>query len=65
MSDQPEDRYFVVPWDLSGVMMTAHKFREHLTLAEAKALQDEADKQGVMLLIYKEHPPTDTTPDHS
>jgi hypothetical protein len=65
VTDKPEDRYFVTPWDPSGVMMTAFKYREHLTLEEAKALQAEADKQGAMLLIYKEHPPTDTTPNHS
>ena len=59
-SDAPEDdasRYFVTVFDPSGVMMTARKFREHLTLAEAKAMQAEATKEGSFLLIYKEHPP--------
>jgi hypothetical protein len=37
--------------------MTARKMREHLTLAEAKALQAEVTKQGGMLLIYKEKRP--------
>ncbi len=55
--DEPGDRYFVTLYDPSGVMMTARKSREHLTLAEAKALQAEATKQGAMLLIYKENAP--------
>jgi len=57
-----EARYFVAAFDPTGVMMTAHKFREHLTLAEAKALQDEASRQGVMLLIYQEHDPATPKP---
>ena len=52
--EEPEARYFVALYDPSGVMMTAHKSREHLTLAEAKALQAEATNQGAMLLIYRE-----------
>jgi hypothetical protein len=32
------------------------KFCEHLSLAEAKALQDDATAKGVMLLIYEERP---------
>jgi hypothetical protein len=57
MTDEPEDRYFVVPWDTTGRLMTARKLKEHLTLAEAKAMQAEADRLGGMLLIYKETPP--------
>jgi hypothetical protein len=51
---QVEPRYFVVPYDPTGIMMSSRKFREHLTLDEAKALQDDATKQGAMLLIYEE-----------
>jgi hypothetical protein len=57
VADEPEARYFVALYDPSGVMMTARKSREHLTLAEAKALQAEATKHGAMLLIYRENPP--------
>jgi hypothetical protein len=49
-----EDRFFVTLFDPTGRMMTARKMREHLTLAEAKALQADVTKQGGMLLIYKE-----------
>ena len=52
VNDEP--RFFVVPFDTTGRMLTARKSREHLTLAEAKALQAEATKQGGMLLIYQE-----------
>jgi hypothetical protein len=37
--------------------MTARKMREHLSLAEAEAMQAEATRQGGMLLIYKESKP--------
>ena len=57
MADEPEARYFVALYDPSGVMMTARKYREHLSLADARALQAEATKHGAMLLIYKEDPP--------
>ena len=57
MIDEPEARFFVVIHDPSGVMMTARKAREHLTLAEAQALQAEATRHGAMLLIYRENPP--------
>ena len=60
MTDEPAARYFVVLYDPSGVMMTARKYREHLSLADARALQAEATKHGAMLLIYKEDPPTGT-----
>ena len=56
MADEPEARYFVVLFDPSGVMMTARKHREHLMLAEARALQAEAAEHGAQLLIYKEEP---------
>lgn len=52
VADEP--RFFVTGFDPSGTMMTARKVREHLTLAEAKALQAEATGHGGMLLIYKE-----------
>jgi hypothetical protein len=45
--------------------MTARKMREHLTLAEAKAMHAEATRQGGMLLIYKESnrdSPTEASP---
>ena len=51
---EAEDRFFVSVFDPTGTMMTARKMREHLTLAEAKALQADATEQGGMLLIYKE-----------
>jgi hypothetical protein len=51
---ESEDRFFVALFDPTGTMMTARKMREHLTLAEAKALQADATEQGGMLLIYKE-----------
>ena len=54
MTDEPAARYFVVLYDPSGVMMTARKYREHLSLADARALQAEATKHGATLLIYKE-----------
>ena len=57
MTDEPEARYFVALYDPSGVMLTVQKPREHLMLAEAKALQAEASKHGTMLLIYRENPP--------
>lgn len=57
MTDELEARYFIVLHDPSGVMMTARKAREHLTLEEARALQIEATKHGAMLLIYRENPP--------
>lgn len=57
MTDEPAARYFVVLHDPSGVLMTASKYREHLSLADARALQAEATKHGAMLLIYKENPP--------
>ena len=57
VADEPEARYFVALHDPSGVMMTARKSREHLTLAEAKALQADATRHGAMLLIYRENPP--------
>ena len=57
MTDEPAARYFVVLHDPSGVLMTASKYREHLSLADARALQAEATKHGAMLLIYKEDPP--------
>jgi len=56
VTDEPAARYFVVLYDPSGVMMTARKYREHLSLADARALQAEATKHGAMLLIYKEDP---------
>ena len=55
--DEAEDRFFVSLFDPTGTMMTARKMREHLTLAEAKALQADATEQGGMLLIYKEKRP--------
>ncbi len=54
---ESEDRFFVTLFDPTGTMMTARKTREHLTLAEAKALQADATEQGGMLLIYKEKRP--------
>ena len=51
---EAEDRYFVSLFDPTGIMMTARKMREHLTLVEARALQGEVTEQGGMLLIYKE-----------
>jgi hypothetical protein len=54
---EAEDRFFVTLFDATGTVMTARKMREHLTLAEAKALQAEVTKQGGMLLIYKEKRP--------
>ena len=63
VADEP--RFFVTGFDPSGTMMTARKVREHLTLAEAKALQAEATRHGGMLLIYKEKEtpkPEDITP---
>jgi hypothetical protein len=58
VTDEPAAaRYFVALYDPSGVMMTAQKYREHLSLADARALQAEATKHGAMLLIYKEDPP--------
>lgn len=56
-ADEPDDRYFVAAFDPSGVLMTASKYREHLSLADARALQAEAAKQGATLMIYKENPP--------
>ena len=61
--DAREARYFVATFDPTGVMMTAHKFAEHLTLAEAKALQDEASRRGVMLLVYQEQDPATPKPE--
>jgi hypothetical protein len=55
--DEAEDRFFVSLFDSTGIMMTARKMREHLTLAEAKALQADVTEQGGMLLIYKEKRP--------
>jgi hypothetical protein len=55
--DEAEDRFFVTLFDPTGIMMTARKMREHLTLAEAKALQADVTEQGGMLLIYKERRP--------
>ncbi len=52
-----EDRFFVSLFDPTGIMMTARKMREHLTLAEARALQADVTEQGGMLLIYKEKRP--------
>ena len=54
---EAEDRFFVSLFDPTGIMMTARKMREHLTLAEAKALQADVTEQGGMLLIYKEKRP--------
>ena len=54
---EAEDRFFVSLFDPTGIMMTARKMREHLTLAEAKALQADVTEQGGMLLIYKERRP--------
>jgi hypothetical protein len=54
---EAEDRFFVTLFDPTGIMMTARKMREHLTLAEAKALQADVTEQGGMLLIYKERRP--------
>jgi hypothetical protein len=54
---EAEDRFFVSLFDPTGTMMTARKMREHLTLAEAKALQADVTEQGGMLLIYKERRP--------
>ena len=54
---ESEERFFVSLFDPTGTMMTAHKMREHLTLAEAKALQADVTEQGGMLLIYKEKRP--------
>ena len=54
---ESEDRFFVTLFDPTGTMMTARKMREHLTLAEAKALQADVTEQGGMLLIYKERRP--------
>jgi hypothetical protein len=56
VNDQTEPTYFVVPFDPTGVMMTARKIAQHLTLAEAKAMQEEATLQGALLLIYQEKP---------
>ena len=56
------DRYFVALYDPSGVLMTASKYREHLSLAEAREIQAEATKHGAMLLIYKEQPRSDHEP---
>jgi hypothetical protein len=55
--DASEDRFFVTLFDPTGIMMTARKMRENLTLAEAKALQADVTEQGGMLLIYKERRP--------
>ena len=41
----------------TGIMMTSRKMREHLTHAEAEALQADVTEQGGMLLIYKERRP--------
>jgi hypothetical protein len=54
---EAEDRFFVSLFDPTGTMMTARKMREHLTLAEARALQADVTEQGGMLLIYKEKRP--------
>ena len=54
---EAEDRFFVSLFDPTGIMMTARKMREHLTLAEARALQADVTEQGGMLLIYKEKRP--------
>ena len=54
---EAEDRFFISVFDPTGTMMTARKMREHLTLAEAKALQAAVTEQGGMLLIYKERRP--------
>jgi hypothetical protein len=50
---ESEDRFFVTLFDPTGTMMTARKMREHLTLAEARALQTNVTEQGGVLLIYK------------
>ena len=54
MDDESDARFFVVPYDASGVFMTVRKYRDHLTLSEAKALQAELGRDGVTLLIYPE-----------
>jgi hypothetical protein len=54
---EAEDRFFVTLFDPTGIMMTALKMREHLTLVEAKALQADVTEKGGMLLIYKEKRP--------
>jgi hypothetical protein len=54
---EAEDRFFVSLFDPTGIMMTARKMREHLTLVEARALQADVTEQGGMLLIYKEKRP--------
>ena len=46
--------YFVVAWDPTGHLLTAHKYREHLSLAQAKKIQTEWATKGVDILIYKE-----------
>ena len=51
---EAEDRFFVSLFDPTGTMLTARKMREHLSLAEAKALQADVTEQGGLLLIYKE-----------
>jgi hypothetical protein len=54
---EAEDRFFVSLFDPTGTMLTARKMREHLSLAEAKALQADVTEQGGLLLIYKEKRP--------
>ena len=54
MDDESQARFLVVPYDPRGVMLTVRKYREHLTLAEAKTLQAELGRGGVTLLIYLE-----------
>jgi hypothetical protein len=57
---EAEDRFFVSLFDPTGTIITARKMREHLTLAEAKALQADVAERGGMLLIYRESPPAKT-----
>ena len=54
--------YFVAPFDPTGRLLTAHRSARNLSLAEAKALQDEATRQGGLLLIYAEQPRSDHEP---
>ena len=53
------DAFFVASFDPTGRLLTARRIARHLTLAEAKALQDEASQQGGLLLIYPERPRSD------
>ena len=54
--------YFVAPFDPTARLLTAHRSARNLSLAEAKALQDEATRQGGLLLIYAEQPRSDHEP---